>query len=127
MLLDIHPLPDHARVEVGDGEAAVAVGQVDATAFIGKVVPAQAALAELVAAGYFAVEQVETFAYVTAFDGVAEWLDHIAAKWTSATVPPAVIERVRARLPDGRGPIQVREAAHAARLRRTGPPGGRGA
>jgi hypothetical protein len=120
-LLDIHPRPEHARIEVIVDGRAIDAGPLDASRFIAKVLPAQAALAELVGEGIFVTERVETFEYLTWFDGVEEWLAYMAAEWVSADVPPALAERVRALLPGGAGPIRTREAIHAARLRRAEP------
>jgi hypothetical protein len=120
-LLDLHPQPAHARIEVVVDGRVVDAGQVDAARFIAKVLPARSALAEQVAAGYFVAERVEAFDFLTWFDGVDEWLAYLAAEWTTADVPPALAARVRALLPGGAGPIATREAVHAARLRRAEP------
>jgi hypothetical protein len=121
VLLDIHPLPEHARIEVVAGGLVVDAGRLDASRFIAKVLPAQAALADQAAAGSFVTEQVEAFDYLTWFDGIEEWLSYMAAEWVSADVPPTLAERVRALLPGGMGPIRTRESVHAARLRRAEP------
>ncbi len=121
LLLDIHPEPRHAAVEVQGRDGPVFVGLRDNSAGIAKIHTARAGLDVAIREGLFVRERAATLAFLYSFDSVDAWLEHAAERWTETRMPPALIARARALFPSSTGELRVRRRIHAARLRRSSP------
>jgi hypothetical protein len=121
LLLDIHPEPRHATVEVQGRNGPVFVGQHDNSAGIAKIHTARAGLDLTIRGGLFARERATTFVFLYSFESVDAWLEHAAERWSETQIPLALIARARALFPSSAGELRVGRRIHAARLRRLSP------
>jgi hypothetical protein len=115
VLLDIHPEPQHADIEIRRAAQTIAVGQVDQTQDIGEITSAQAALDQVVAEGFFALERELTFEYVRHFDSVETWLAYRAQRKSTGIVAAETLAQSRALLAQEPGELCVRGRVRAAR------------
>lgn len=118
VLLDVHPEPQHALVELHRGDQIIAVGQIDETEDIRDITAARAALCQVIAEGLFVAEDEQTFEFVHHFDSVETWLAYRAERNSSGTIAEDVLTRGRALLAEAPGEICVRLAVRATRYRR---------
>jgi hypothetical protein len=88
-LIDVHPTPEQARLEIGFGTDVVDLSIVDdideSRGPRTRHARADAALAEAVARGWFVVEEHEEFQFRRYADGVAEMQDHFRT-WKGAVI-----------------------------------------
>jgi hypothetical protein len=123
-LIDVHPTPDPAHLEVGPSAAAAddpvdvaAVGDVDEwSGPQTRHARADAALAEAVARGWFAVEAQQEFQFRRYADSVSEMREHFRT-WKGAVLDEAAWRRAAA-LGRARPAAQLwlREQVSVARL-----------
>ncbi len=118
MLLDVHPEPEHARVEVQVGAETHDLGHLDATAIIGDTLAGRAVIEALIGEGLYAREHREVFEYIVHLSDVDSWLAYRAARGSRTLVDPLIIQRARELLAAAEGEIRVVERGSAALLRR---------
>lgn len=118
LLLDLQPEPEDERIEVVTRNGVVHVGDRNVPEFTAKTRAARAALAKVVAAGWFRRDTVVTFPFVGHAESVEAWLAYRAAKGSQGTVHPGLLARTRAMLAGGGWEIRIRESVTATRLRR---------
>jgi hypothetical protein len=116
-LLDIHPEPEDARVEVRDGDCLTFVGPYARPAIYQNTFTARDQLAALVAQGLFALERSITFEVLYHFDSVDAWLAYRTERGTTTEVDPALLTRAREMLAEASGELLVREQLRATRYR----------
>jgi hypothetical protein len=116
-MLDIHPEPEDARVEVRDGDRLTFVGPYSRPAIYQNTHAARAALATLVAQGLFALERSVTFEVVYHFDSVDAWLAYRIDRGTTTEVDPALVASAREMLAETAGELLIREQMRATRYR----------
>ena len=121
VLLDVHPEPELARLEVAGPRGAAVVGPLREPTRPGRVLTARHALEGLVAAGYFALVRAEVFTFLSHFDSAAAWRAYVAERWSSAEVDDADERRLAAALSSTRGEVLIRERVRAAAYARTEP------
>lgn len=120
-MLDIHPQPQHAQVEVRIGEHSIDVGRLDESKIISDIHTARKILASIIADGLFVNEKETEFEFLYYFDSVDEWTSYLLAhNWGDVVSDTPLIENTRNLLPQGEGRILMRELVRAARLRRIG-------
>ena len=117
-VLDIHPEPEDARVEVRDGHRLTVVGPYQRPATYENIHSARATLARLVEEGWFARERSVEFEVLYHFDSVDEWLAYRVERGTSTEVEPALLARARGVLAETPGELLIREQMRATRYRR---------
>jgi hypothetical protein len=120
-LIDVHPTPEQARLEVGLGTDVVGVSTVDdvddSSGPRTRHARADAALAEAVARGWFVVEEQLEFQFRRYADTVSEMQDHFRT-WKGAVLDWRAWKRaaaLRRAHPDA--PLWLREQVSIARLR----------
>jgi hypothetical protein len=120
-LIDVHPTPEQARLEIGVGTDVVDLSVVDdvdeSSGPRTRHARADAALAEAVARGWFVVEEQQEFQFRRYADTVAEMQDHFRT-WKGAVIDGRAWERATALQrgrPDSR--LCLREQVSIARLR----------
>ena len=118
MLLDLHPEPEWPRLEVHVGDRITAIGDLDTTGNVAKVLTARRVLASLIDDGLFIAERVTRFEFRYHFSSVDAWLAYMTENWTSATIAPAQVTRAREVLAEATGTLVICEQVHAARYRR---------
>ena len=122
LLIDIHPNGTPPPVEVHlDGEVLLA-GHVEETGGPTDYFAADAALADVTTRGLFELEREELFPFMTHAPTIMALTGYLAADWSDAVLPEAVIERLEAlmRAPGGDREIVVREIIRFSRFRASG-------
>lgn len=119
LLLDIHPEPEHAWIEVHLRGQAHRIGQIDQSIQIQDITLARAALQAVIDAHQFACERVMTIEFLYHFDSVDTWLGHLAERRSPDRIGEDLIARARELLCQGDGEIRMLRSTHAARLRRS--------
>jgi hypothetical protein len=119
VLLDIHPEPTHAAIEVHLPDHVVLLGPIDQSAQIADIVAARATLQATIDAHQWWRERAVSFEVLYHFESVDEWLQHLADRGSSAVIPPSLIARARELLRSGPGTLRMLRSVYAARLRRT--------
>jgi hypothetical protein len=117
-VLDIHPEPEDARVEVQVGTRLTFVGPYQRPAIYQNIHAARAALAELVGDGKFVRERSVRFEVLYHFASVDAWLAYRVERGTSTEVDPALLAHARGILTDTAGELLIREQMRATRYRR---------
>jgi len=113
-VVDLHPTPAVASVEVGG----VATGRVEAGDAPARHAAAGAALTSVLDAGLFAVDGAVDFTFYTYGDTIEELRDHIEAHWRHGRIDAGVVERTHHALRDSPGSRpRVREQVRLTRLR----------
>ena len=117
-MLDIHPEPEDARVEVRAGHRLTYVGPYQRPAIYENTHAARAALAGLVEEGWFARERSVEFEVLYHFESVDQWLAYRVERGTCTEVDPALLARARDVLAETPGELLIREQMRATRYRR---------
>jgi len=117
-VLDIHPEPEAASVEVAANGSLTLIGPFDRPAIYDKIRAARTALAELVDVGLYDRERSITFEVLYHFGSVEEWLAYRADRGSFTVVPPELQERAGAVLAQTAGELLIREQMRATRYRR---------
>jgi hypothetical protein len=120
-LLDIHPEPEDARVEVRDGDRLIVVGPYARPAIYENIHRARDTLARVVGEGLFARERSAVFEVLYHFATVDAWLAYRLERGTSTEVDPALLARTREVLADMSGELLIREQMRATRYRQRHP------
>jgi hypothetical protein len=120
-VLDIHPEPEDARVEVRDGDRLTFVGPYARPAIYANIHRTRDTLAGLVGEGLFARERSLVFEVLYHFDSVDAWLAYRVERGTSTEVDPALFARAREVLADTSGELLIREQMRATRYRQRHP------
>jgi hypothetical protein len=121
-VLDIHPEPEAASVEVAAHGSLTRIGPFDRLAIYDKITAARTALAELVDDGLYDRERSISFELLYHFDSVEAWLAYRADRGSSTVVPPELQERASEVLAETAGELLIREQMRATRYRRRAAP-----
>ncbi len=116
-LLDIHPEPEDARVEVRDRDGLTFIGLFQRPAIYQNIHAARDALAGMVYEGLFARERSVGFEVLYHFDSDEAWLAYRTERGTKTEVDPALLVRAREVLADTSGELLIREQMRATRYR----------
>ena len=117
-MLDIHPEPEDASVEVRDGPRLTFVGPYQRPHIYQNIHAARAALAGMVEQGLFARERSIVFEVLYHFETVDQWLAYRVERGTSTEVDPGLLERARDVLAETSGELLIREQMRATRYGR---------
>jgi hypothetical protein len=118
ILLDLHPEPEHNRIQVHASGRVHDIGLLDDTAYIRDVHAGREVVDSLVRAGLFTREREVVFEHVAHASDVEAWLSHRAEAGSRSILDPQIVERARALLAEGDGEILVIGRGYAARLGR---------
>ena len=121
-VLDIHPEPEDASVEVAAHGSLTRIGPFDRLAIYARITAARTALAELVDHGLYDRERSISFEVLYHFDSVEAWLAYRAERGSATVVPPELQERAREVLAQTPGALLIREQMRATRYRRRAAP-----
>lgn len=119
--MDIHPEPEHGRVQVQIGQQTLGIGHLDDTAYIQSIHAARAVVEALIREQLFARERAVVFENVLHVSDVDTWLAYRAERASRSLLAPEIVARARSLLAQGAGgagEIRVVERAYAACLRR---------
>ena len=119
LLLDLHPEPEHFKVNVHLADSRVIqLGQLDITSLISNIRAARASLGSLVEAGWFRSDRSLLFDSVSFFSSVDQWLRHREDRRSTSVLAPDIVARARELLAAGGGEVRVTERIQATRLAR---------
>ena len=118
MLLDIHPEPEDAYVEVHTGDRVLLAGRPDQSTYNEDVRAARTELGHAVREGYFVPEESTVFEVLDPFEDVDDWLGYLRDAASEVWLDPALVTRTRELLHSTGGRLYVRERVSASRLRR---------
>jgi hypothetical protein len=119
LLLDVHPEPEHARVQVQAGSATHDLGHLDDTAIIGDTLAGRAVVDVLIREGLFVRDRQAVFEHVVHVSDVDTWLAYREARAARSFLDPLIIQRARELLAAADGEIRIIERGYAARLKRS--------
>ena len=120
-VLDIHPEPEDARVEVRDGNRVTFVGPYARPAIYDNIQRARDTLAGLVGEGLFGRERSTVFEVLYHLQSVDAWLAYRVERGTSTEVDAALLARAHRELADTSGELLIREQMRATRYRQRHP------
>jgi hypothetical protein len=120
-MLDIHPEPEDAQVEIRDGDRLTVVGPYARPVIYQNIRAARDTLAGLIGEGLFTRERSVSFEVLYHFGSVDAWLAYRAERGTTTEVAPALVARAREMLADRSGELLVREQMHATRYQQRHP------
>jgi hypothetical protein len=116
--LDIHPEPEHARVQVRIGRTLHDLGHLDDTACIRDIHAARAVVEALIQAQLFVRDRAVVFTSVLHVSDVDTWLAYRQERSSRSLLDPQLVERARAYLSRAEGEILIVDRAYAGCLRR---------
>ena len=119
IVLDVHPRPEHSRVEIRADGKSTEFGQLDESSLIQSVNAVHLTLASAIWDGYFVHEETRHFEFLYHFDSVDACESFLAEEWEDFEVDPALMSRARELLANNEGELVIREPVQAARLRRS--------
>lgn len=121
MLLDIHPEPEDARVEVHAGDRILLAVRPDQTAYHENVRVARTELGKIIREGFFTPEESAVFELLDPFEGLDDWLEYMRDYKSKVSLDPALAARTQELLDCTGGCLKVRVRVWASRLRRLAP------
>ena len=119
VVLDVHPRPEHSRVEVWVDGKSTECGNLNESSLIQSINATQLNLASAIWDGYLVHEETRHFEFLYHFDSVDACESYLAEEWRDCEVDPALMSRARELLANKEGETVIREPMQAARLRRS--------
>jgi hypothetical protein len=123
VLLDIHPQPEHAGLEVWQGGRVERLGHVDQEEDIEDILEARARLDLVEGEGWYATERRRFFDLLSHFPSPEDWLEYQAREGYTGAVSAEVLASANRALGTGDGEFVVREPIRASLLKRLPRPG----
>ena len=118
-MLDIHPRPEHSRVEVRVDGKSTEFGKLDESSLIQSINAVHLTLASAIWDGFFVHEETRHFEFLYHFDSVDACESFLAEEWyEDFQVDPALMSHARELLANKEGELVIKEPVQAARLRR---------
>jgi hypothetical protein len=122
-LVDIHPTGEPPPIEIVHDEVRSSAGHLQEGGGFDEYFQADAALAEAVKMGLFALERQDVFEFVTCANSLAEFLDHLDTTWSDAIVAPEVQRLAAELLQTAKGFLEMTERVRVTLLRTPTDPG----
>jgi hypothetical protein len=120
-VLDIHPEPEPASVDVRTPIGIENVGPFERPALDEKIRAARTALSRMVVAGHFVPQRSVIFEVVSYHANVDAWLEYRARRNSTSPVDPALLDRAREMMIRlGGEELRVHERIRASRYGRRG-------
>jgi hypothetical protein len=123
VLLDLHPQPQHAEVEVWQGGRVESLGQVGQDEDIRDILEARDRLDLVERGGWYVTLRRRFFDLLSHFPSAADWLEYQEREGYSGVVSEELLASADKLLATGNGEFVVREPIRASvlkRLSRTG-------
>lgn len=118
VLLDLHPQPESAGVEVWQGDRVDRLGQVDQEEDIREILEARARLDLVEGEGWYVTERRRFFDLLAHFPSAEDWLEYQAREGYTGVVSDELLASARRSLAGGGGEFVVREPIRASLLKR---------
>ncbi|MFN2487228.1 MAG: hypothetical protein ABR609_11595 [Acidimicrobiia bacterium] len=123
VLLDLHPQPEHAGVEVWQGGRVERLGHVGQEEDIRDIVEARARLDLVEGDHWYVTERRKFFDLLSHFPSAEDWLEYQAREGYTAAVSDELLASANRLLATGDGEFVVREPIRASLLKRLPSPG----
>lgn len=125
VLLDLHPQPKSAGLEVWQGGRVEGFGQVDQEQDLIDILEARARLDLVLSDGWYVTEGRRFFDLLVHAPSAEDWLEYQAREGYTGVLPEELLALARQSLASGGGEFVVREPIRASLLkRRPGPESG---
>ena len=118
VLLDIHPQPEHAGVEVWQGGRVERLGHVGQEEDIRDILEARARLDLVEGEGWYVTERRRFFDLLSHFPSAEDWLEYQAREGYTGVVSDELLASANRLLATGDGEFVVREPIRASLLKR---------
>ena len=118
ILLDVHPEPKNASVEVWQEGRITPLGEIDEEQDIREIRQARSKLEETERRGWFVTERRRTFETLIHYPGVDDWLERRARESATGIIPAGMLEAARHLLAEGADELVIRQRVRATVLRR---------
>jgi hypothetical protein len=118
VLLDLHPQPEAAGVEVWKGGRVDRLGHVDQEDDIRDILEARARMDQVEGDGCFVTERRKSFDLLAHFPSAEDWLEYQAREGYNGEVSAELIATANRLLATGGAELVVREPIRASVLRR---------
>jgi hypothetical protein len=123
VLLDLHPQPEHAGVEVWQGGRVERLGDVGPEEDIRDILEARDRLDLVEGEGWYITERRRFFDLLSHFPSAEDWLQYQEREGYTATVSEELLASANRLLAAGNGEFVVREPIRASLLKRLPRPG----
>lgn len=123
VLLDLHPQPEHAGVEVWQGGRVERLGHVGQEEDISDILEARARLDLVEGEGWYVTERRRFFDLLSHFPSTEDWLDYQEREGYTGVVSEELLASANRLLATGNGEFVVREPIRASILKRLPRPG----
>lgn len=114
VLLDLHPQPENAGVEVWQGSRVERLGYVEQDEDIREILEARARLDLVVEDGWYITQQQEFFDLISHFPSPEDWLEFQAQEGYTGVLPKEILASASHLLATGGGEFIVREPIRAS-------------
>jgi hypothetical protein len=118
VLLDVHPEPENASVEVWQEGRIIPLGRLDEEQDSREIRQARASLEETERRGWFVTERQRTFETLIHHPSVDDWLERRARESATGIIPAGMLEAARHLLARGANELVIRQRVRATVLRR---------
>ena len=123
VLVDFHPQPEHAGVEVWQGGRVKRLGHVDQEEDIRDILEARARLDLVEGEGWYVTKRRRFFDLLSHFPTAEDWLEYQAREGYTGAVSEELLASANRLLATGDGEFVVREPIRASLLKRLPRPG----
>ena len=123
VLLDLHPQPEHAGVEVWQGGRVERLGNVGQEEDIRDILEARDRLDLVEGEGWYITERRRFFDLLSHFPGAEDWLEYQEREGYTSVVSEELLASANRLLATGNGEFVVREPIRASLLKRLPRPG----
>lgn len=123
VLLDLHPQPEHAGVEVWQGGRVERLGDVGQEEDIRDILEARDRLDLVEGEGWYITERRRFFDLLSHFPSAEDWLEYQERKGYTGVVSEELLASANRLLATGNGEFVVREPIRASLLKRLPRPG----
>ena len=123
VLLDLHPQPEHAGVEVWQGGRIERLGNVGQEEDIRDILEARDRLDLVEEEGWYVTERRRFFDLLSHFGSTEDWLEYQEREGYTGVVTEELLASANRLLANGKGEFVVREPIRASQLKRLPRPG----
>jgi hypothetical protein len=123
VLLDLHPQPEHAGVEVWQEGRVERLGHIVQEEDIRDILEARDRLDLVEGEGWYVTERRRFFDLLSHFQSAADWLEYQAREGYTGVVSEELLASANRLLATGEGEFVVREPIRASLLKRLPSPG----
>ena len=123
VLLDLHPQPEHAGVEVWQEGRVERLGHVGQEEDIRDILEARARLDLVEGEGWYVTERRRYFDLLSHFSSPEDWLEYQEREGYTGVVSEELLASANRLLATGKGEFVVREPIRASQLKRLSKPG----